>query len=314
MPKDRTIARKELNIIAKKKGIKEPHKMPTKHLIDTINRYYSKRKSYRNRRKIRKMGLNKYIKNKISQMMTKLQNISTDDLKKIAILQRIKNYDKLSREDLIYTLLRSESNPIETNYEKCIINRTDDEIKSKVNNIRILLSRLGDITSKDDRDKVRKSVYEIEKKKKIPKTQKERILRYLIELINTLNKKEEYKYIDYDDLDYFRIKDREILFINITDGDYYKPTLVKSYEIRGDRDKKLSVKQYLTKIIPQLTELINEKKNNDNEQKIQLSMGVNFISSTDTRETRTFYVKRDNEDIRLGIDTSNIINKLYELF
>ena len=73
------IARKELNIIAKKKGIKEPYMISTEDLIDTINRYYSKRKSYRNRRKLRKVGLDKYIKYKISQIMIyiKLQSYKT---------------------------------------------------------------------------------------------------------------------------------------------------------------------------------------------------------------------------------------------
>ena len=35
---------------------------------------------------------------------------------------------------------------------------------------------------------------------------------------------------------------------------------------------------------------------------------------TDQEKTRTFHVKSDNEDIRLGNHTSNIINKLYEYF
>ena len=61
---------------------------------------------------------------------------------------------------------------MESNYQKYITNRTDDKIKNKINNIRILLSRLGDIISKDDRDKVRKSLYEIEKKKKTYKNTK----------------------------------------------------------------------------------------------------------------------------------------------
>ena len=90
--------------------------------------------------------------------------------------------------------------------------------------------------------------------------------------MNILNKKEEYKYSNYDDLDSFGKGDMENFFININDADYYKPTLVKSsfknsyenYAIRGNRDKKLSVKQYLTKIILPLTDLINGKKNNDN--------------------------------------------------
>ena len=43
--------------------------MPTEDLIDVINRYNSKRKSYRIHRKLRKVGLNKYIKKYIFQKM-----------------------------------------------------------------------------------------------------------------------------------------------------------------------------------------------------------------------------------------------------
>ena len=39
-----------------------------------------------------------------------------DDLRKIAILRRIKSYDNLSREDLIYSILRSGRHPKERNY------------------------------------------------------------------------------------------------------------------------------------------------------------------------------------------------------
>ena len=46
----------------------------------------------------------------------------------------------------------------------------------------------------------------------------------------------------------------------------------ENYETRGDKDKKLSIQQYLYMIIPQLTELINEIKKDSNEHKIQLSM------------------------------------------
>ena len=200
--------------------------------------------------------------------------MSLDDVKKIAILRRIKNYDKLSKEDLIYTLLISESNPIESNYEKYITDNTNNEIKARINNIRIILARLGNAVTKNERNKIRKDLYKIEKKQKLIKTQKERVYRYLIQLANALNKREEYKHSDNKDLDYFEIRDIENLFID-ADYDYYKPVLVKSsfennykyYEIRGDKDKKLSIKEYLYTIIPQLTELINERKNNRNEQK-----------------------------------------------
>ena len=41
-------------------------------------------------------------------------------------------------------------------------------------------------------------------------------------------------------------------------------------------------------------------------------MGVNFISSNDTGEIRTFFVRSDNEEIRSGNETFDIINKLIE--
>ena len=72
-----------------------------------------------------------------------------------------------------------------------------------------------------------------------------------MEIANALDKKEEYKYSDHDDLDYFGIKDIENLFEYIEDSEYCRPILVKSnfknsyqyYEITGDRSKKVLVKQ-----------------------------------------------------------------------
>lgn len=72
-----------------------------------------------------------------------------------------------------------------------------------------------------------------------------------MEIANALDKKEEYKYSDHDDLDYFGIKGIENLFEYIEDSEYCRPILVKSnfknsyqyYEITGDRSKKVLVKQ-----------------------------------------------------------------------
>ena len=82
---------------------------------------------------------------------------------------------------------------------------------------------------------------------------------------------EKSNYLDDDDEEYKGIKDLEHLFeeINENDNDYYKPILVKSsfnesykeYESRGDKDKTLTIEQYLNKIIPYLKELINNHKN-----------------------------------------------------
>ena len=58
------------------------------------------------------------------------------------------------------------------------------------------------------------------------------------------------------------------MFHNVNDNGCYKPILVKSsfkenyiyYKSRGDKYKKLSVKQYLYKIMSYLSDLINESK------------------------------------------------------
>ena len=70
-------------------------------------------------------------------------------------------------------------------------------------------------------------------------------------------------------------------------------------------------------IMPYLSDLINCHKairNESNEWKIQLNMGVNFISSNDTGEIRTFFVRSDNEEIRSGNETNEIINGLLKSF
>ena len=115
--------------------------------------------------------------------------MSHDDLKKIAKLRNIKNQDILAKEDLIYTLLRSEKNLYEDNYEKYISNNTTNELRSRINNIGIVLARLGNVITKKDRDEIRKELHKIENMKKPTKTQKERYYRYLIELMNVLTKK-----------------------------------------------------------------------------------------------------------------------------
>ena len=81
-----------------------------------------------------------------------------------------------------------------------------------------------------------------------------------------------------------------------------------------ETEKKLSVKQYLYKIIPYLRELINDHKAAKKVWKIQISLRVNFISSKDTGETRTIYVWSDNVSIMWGSDTDDIIREIFRSF
>ena len=65
-------------------------------------------------------------------------------------------------------------------------------------------------------------------------------------------------------------------------------------------------------IMPYLRDLTNNNKSN--EWKIQINMHVNFISSKDTGEARTIYIWSDNEEIRLGNETDDIVKELFKSF
>ena len=117
--------------------------------------------------------------------------------------------------------------------------------------------------------------------------------------------------------------------------DYYKPAKTKGafndnyteYESRGDKDKKLAVKEYLFMIKPYLRDVIHSHKvsiklkdpsgkiiDNDSfgEWKIQLTMQINFSSSLDPREILTMDWKSDNVEVLMGNETDDIIKELFE--
>ena len=59
-----------------------------------------------------------------------------------------------------------------------------------------------------------------QKKRKIFQIRKNKNYDDLFELVNTFNKKEEYKYHAYDDLDYYGLRDKENLIDNDNSDDY----------------------------------------------------------------------------------------------
>ena len=91
--------------------------MSAKELLDTLSKYDTKRKVISNRRKILKMGLEKIakIQNISENELRKAENLqskSIDELREIARLTGFKRLDDLTKEDLIFRLLKSESNPV----------------------------------------------------------------------------------------------------------------------------------------------------------------------------------------------------------
>ena len=83
-------------------------------------------------------------------------------------MRRIKNRGELTKEGLIISLLKSESSDAECNYMKQFNNNTDDDdtYDGKISDIRMILSTLGNTVANNDRKKVRRKLYETEKKGK----------------------------------------------------------------------------------------------------------------------------------------------------
>ena len=95
----------------------------------------------------------------------------------------------------------------------------------------------------------------------------------------------------------------------------YKPVTVGSsgtssyikYESNGDRNKTLSIKEYLNSIRPR-----NDLKKFDT-WKIQLTIAINFMSSEDNDEERAVHSKSDNIEIMFNDKSDEVIEEFFQL-
>ena len=221
------------------------------------------------------------LQNELNQI-AEMCGQSRDELEQITKIRRIKNHEERSKEELIIFLLKSKQSIAE------LIN--NNLYDNKISNIRRILNRLRDILPKKYRKEIKDKLYEIEHQRNISEAEKEENDEYLRKLVRILNDKEKHSLYNRDDLDYYEIKDILILLGEISEEDYYKPIFVKSsfkknykyYESRRDKEKRLSVKQYLSKITSHLYDLINDHRIARRVWKIQIFMRVDFICSKDT--------------------------------
>ena len=100
------------------------------------------------------------------------------------------------------------------------------------------------------------------------------------------------------------------------------------YQSNADKDKNLSIKEYLFMIPTHLRNIINHHKahgklkvhssneeidyKTEGERKIQLTIEINSVSSKDSDEIRRTHSKSDNIDILMGSETSNIIKEIFK--
>ena len=93
-------------------------------------------------------------------------------------------------------------------------------------------------------------------------------------------------------------------------GNFWKNNYIK-YESSGDRNKNLSVKEYLDKIESYVGDiLINLQKSNA--WKIQGTVAANFISSKDVDEERVIHSKSSNIEFMSYANANEIVNELFE--
>ena len=82
------------------------------------------------------------------------------------------------------------------------------------------------------------------------------------------------------------------------------------YESNSDKNKTLSVKEYLNKISPYLKDINNLKKSDT--WKIQLTIANNFISSLDNDEEHVMHSKSDKIEITIIDEADEVIKERFD--
>ena len=85
------------------------------------------------------------------------------------------------------------------------------------------------------------------------------------------------------------------------------------YKSNGDKDKILSMKDYLDEIKPYLSNIIIDHKT-QGEWKMRLTMTINIFSSKDSEETRLTYSPSDNIEVIMDVETDKITEDLFDSF
>ena len=108
-------------------------------------------------------------------------------------------------------------------------------------------------------------------------------------------------------------------FYESEEEDYYEPVRTSDafdnnyieYESNGDKDKILSVKEYLDMMRQYLSGITNNHKA-QGEWKVQLTLPINFVSSKDFKGTRTMHSNTYYRETMIGSKTDEVIEEFFE--
>ena len=107
-----------------------------------------------------------------------------------------------------------------------------------------------------------------------------------------------------------------MFFIFSEEANYYEPVRLSNFwnnryiecGSNGDRNKALSVKEYLNRIRPYLKNIINNIKKSD----IRKTIANNFISSTDNNEEHVMPSKDVNIKVMINDKANKVIKELFD--
>ena len=120
------------------------------------------------------------LQNKLNRI-AEMRGQSRGELEQIAKIRGIRNYEKMSKEVLIISFLKSKQSIAEL-----FNNNLDD---NKISDIRRILNRLRYILPRKYRKEMKEKFYEIEHNENLSKAEKEENNEYLRRLVRILNKR-----------------------------------------------------------------------------------------------------------------------------
>ena len=103
-----------------------------------------------------------------------MRGLSRDELEQIAKIRRIKNYEEMTKEELIVSLLKSKVSIAEHSN-----NNNNNLYDDEISDIRRILNRLRDILPKKDRKEIKDKLYKIEHQKIFQKKNKKKMMNTL---------------------------------------------------------------------------------------------------------------------------------------
>ena len=126
--------------------------------------------------------------------IAEMRGQSRDELERIAKIRKIKNYEEMTKEELIISLLKSKQSIAElfNNNSNNNNNNNDSHLyDNKISGIRRILNRLRDILSRKYKKEIKEKLYQLEHQENLSE-ENDKHLRKLARIINDKEKHSPY--------------------------------------------------------------------------------------------------------------------------